>query len=285
MPSRRVADVGNRFADDTAVNPVACATGEGVDCYDGLIDPGWFLARGPGGGYVAAIMLRALAESVGDATRAPKAFTAHFTETAEPGPVRVAVTNVRTGKSVTTLEARMLQDDRTIAIAIAAFSASRPTLEFCDLRMPDVAAPEDCPGTPPMPPTESLLDRYEFRWAIGDTPFSRSGVARCGGWVRLAEPMRPDAALIAAYTDGWPHALFSRIGPEAGIAAVPTVDLTIHFRERMPLPGARDDDYCLVVFRTDVAADGFVEEDAQVWSREGVLLAQSRSLGRIVLTG
>ena len=110
-------------------------------------------------------------------------------------------------------------------------------------------------------------------------------VARCGGWVRLTEPMRPDAALIAAYTDGWPHALFSRIGPEAGIAAVPTVDLTIHFRERMPLPGAREDDYCLTVFRTDVAADGFVEEDAQVWSREGVLLAQSRSLGRIVLTG
>lgn len=275
--------MANRFVDDTAVHLVASGTGPDQDCYDGIVDPGWFLARGPGGGYMAAIMLRALAASVGDVSRAPKAFTAHFTETPEPGPVRVAVTNVRTGKSVTTLEARMFQGERTIAIAIAAFSASRPTLEFCDLRMPDTPPPEECPGTPPMPSTESLVERYEFRWAIGDTPFSRSGVARCGGWVRLAEPMRPDAALIAAYTDGWPHALFSRIGPEAGIVAVPTVDLTIHFRERMPLPGARETDYCLAVFRTDVAADGFVEEDAQVWSREGVLLAQSRSLGRIVL--
>lgn len=274
--------MANRFVDDTAVRPIGCGTESGIDCYDGLIDPGWFLARGPGGGYVAAIMLRALTESVDDVTRAPKAFTAHFTEPPRPGPIRVSVANIRSGKSVTTLEARMTQEERTIAIAIAAFSASRPTLEFCDLRMPQVPPPEECPGTPPMPPTESLVDRYEFRWAIGDTPFSGSGIARCGGWVRLAEPMRPDAALIAAYTDGWPHALFSRIGPGAGITAVPTVDLTIHFRERMPLPGARDTDYCLAVFRTDVASDGFVEEEAQVWSREGVLLAQSRSLGRIV---
>lgn len=277
--------MGNRFTEDTAVSPAASGTELGLDCYDGLIDPGWFLARGPGGGYVAAIMLRALAESLDDPSRAPKAFTAHFTETAKPGPVRVEVANVRAGKTVTTLEARMLQDDRTIAVSIAAFSASRPTLEFCDLHMPDAPPPEDCPGIPPIPSTESLVERYEFRWAIGDTPFSRSGVALCGGWVRLAEPMRPDAALIAAYTDGWPHALFSRIGPDAGIVAVPTVDLTIHFRERMPLPTARETDYCLTVFRTDVAADGFVEEDAQVWSREGVLLAQSRSLGRIVLAG
>lgn len=271
----------NRFVADTAVRPLPAL--DGADCYEGTVDPGWFLARGPQGGYVAAIMLRAMSETVGDGQRSPRSMTAHFTETPAAGPVVIQAQAIRRGRSVTTVEARMTQEDRVVGVGIAGFSRSRPSLEFNDLRMPSAPPPEECPASPVSPAAPSIVDRYEFRWAIGDTPYSGSGSARCGGWVRLAEPMRPDAALVAAYCDGWPHALFSRITPAAGIAAVPTVDLTIHFRETLPLPTARESDYCLAVFETGVAADGFVEEDGEIWSREGVLLAQSRALGIILL--
>ena len=52
-----------RFDTDTALEPV----GEGV--YEGRIDPGWFVFVGPNGGYVAAIVLRAMTRAVGDAER------------------------------------------------------------------------------------------------------------------------------------------------------------------------------------------------------------------------
>ena len=54
--------------------------------------------------------------------------------------------------------------------------------------------------------------------------------------------------------------------------------MTIHFRTELPLAHARPDGWCLAVFRSRLAAGGFVEEDGEVWSHEGVLLAQSRQL-------
>jgi acyl-CoA thioesterase len=55
---------------------------------------------------------------------------------------------------------------------------------------------------------------------------------------------------------------------------VPTVDLTIHFRDE-PAPVH---DWCLARFVSRHASHGFVEEDGEIWSRDGRLLAQSRQL-------
>ena len=38
----------------------------------------------------------------------------------------------------------------------------------------------------------------------------------------------------------------------------------------------------LAVFRSSTAAGGFFEEDGQLWSRDGVLLAHSRQLALIL---
>ena len=56
------------------------------------------------------------------------------------------------------------------------------------------------------------------------------------------------------------------------------MDLTVHFRASLPLPEARPGDYTLAVFRSRVAREGFIEEDGELWSPAGVLLAQCRQL-------
>jgi hypothetical protein len=58
---------------------------------------------------------------------------------------------------------------------------------------------------------------------------------------------------------------------------VPTIDLTIHWRA--PLDAVRGEHpWVLGLFSTSLGAGGTWEEDGQLWSEEGVLLAQSRQL-------
>ena len=66
--------------------------------------------------------------------------------------------------------------------------------------------------------------------------------------------------------------------PRPTSKSVPTIDLTIHFRRRV-LP---DDDWFLVRFRTRSSIEGFLEEDGEIWSRSGQLVAQSRQLALVV---
>jgi acyl-CoA thioesterase len=278
-----------RFDRDTAVAAVdPSVAGPGV--YEARVDRGWWIVRGPNGGYVAALLLRALAAEV-PAERAPRSLTVHYTAPPAEGPVLVHTRVERIGRSLSTLSARMVQGDRLLALALGAFSTPRPGPLFDHARMPEAPPPDACPSFPSGIP---MHERYEYRWAVGAPPrtlaqppgwadpfVAGAGEALCGGWIRLAEPRVADAALVGAYTDAWPPACFSWAPDREAIGPVPTVDLTIHFRSVLPRPGARADDWCLAVFRSRLAAGGFVEEDGEVWSRDGVLLAQSRQLAVI----
>jgi acyl-CoA thioesterase len=55
---------------------------------------------------------------------------------------------------------------------------------------------------------------------------------------------------------------------------VSTIDLTIHFRAKLPLPA----DWLLVRFESRLARDGFIEEDGELWTTDGRLIAHSRQL-------
>jgi acyl-CoA thioesterase len=269
-----VADAPTRFDRDTAVAPVVGEPG----VYAARIDPGWRVIRGPNGGYLAAILLRALAAAVADPARAPRSLTVHYTRPPAEAPVRIETRVERAGRSLTTLSARLLQAGEPCALALAAFSAPRPGFELADAVPPEVPPPEACQPIPPGRMPIALRERFDQRWAIGAQPFTGGSEAMSGGWIRLAEPRRIDALALAAFADSFPPAIFSSAGPEAELGPVPTIDLTIHFRSELPLPGARPDDFALCVFRTGTARDGFCEEDGEIWSARGELLAHSRQL-------
>ena len=111
--------MSTRFDRDTSVE----ALGGGV--YSARIDRGWYVVRGPTGGYIAAILLRALGDAVGDPARAPRSLTVHYTAPPVDGPARIETRIERTGRSLTTISARLLQDDRLLALALGAFSLPR----------------------------------------------------------------------------------------------------------------------------------------------------------------
>jgi acyl-CoA thioesterase len=263
------------FADQTAV--VRTAPGR----YETSFHRDWWVARGPNGGYLAAIILRAMTDAVDDPARAPRSLTIHYTTPPDEGAAGIDTTIERAGRSLTSCSARVTQNGRLVALAVGAFSRPRPGPEFSDLLMPDVPPPEAIAAQDTPPEAPPIAHRWDIRWAFGEPPFD--GPARDeavgGGWIRLADPAVIDAPAVAAITDAWVPAVFSRV--ERSIF-VPTVDLTVHFRAALPAPGAAADDFVLARFRTLAAAEGFLEEDSEVWSRDGRLLAQSRQLATIM---
>jgi len=259
----------NRFDRDTR------AVRTGPDEFEARIDPGWWIVAGPNGGYVAAVLLRALEQAVDDAERAPRSLTVHFTSRPAEGPARIETRIERTGRSLTTVTGRMWQRERLLCLGVAAFAKPREGLAFDHAEAPRVAPPQQCPR---MEAAIPIHERYEQRWAVDARPWAGGAEARSGGWIRLAEPRVVDAALAAAYTDAFPPAVFSLVTEGAIGGPVPTVDLTVHFREALPRPGARAEDFTLALFRSRRAHAGFIDEDGEIWSADGTLLAQSRQL-------
>jgi acyl-CoA thioesterase len=259
--------VNSKFERDTAINEVD----PGV--FEGNVNRDWWIVFGPNGGFIAAMIVKAMAAAVDDHQRRPRSLTIHYTAAPAEGRVRIATTVERAGRSLTTVSVRMEQDGRLIALALGAFSRDRlPEIEFDEAPPPGVPAPDDVPLIEARPDVPPFTRQWEVRPAVGPPPFSGAdGPTVSGGWIRLAEDHPIDAALVAQLTDAWLPAVFVRLTEPN---PVPTIDLTIHFRADLPLPA----DYVLVVFQSQLAQGGYVEEDGSIWSRDGRLIAQSRQL-------
>jgi acyl-CoA thioesterase len=265
-----------RFDRDTAVTQV------GPGRFEGRIDPGWWIINGPNGGYIAAILLRALLAEVADPLRSPRSLTIHYLRPPGEGAIEIHTVTERAGRSLTTTSARIFQGGKLMAIALGAFALARRGFEFVDRAMPVLPPPEATVRLrDALPNAVELQRRYDARLGLGASFGSGAEQALVGGWIRIEEPRVVDALAVAAFTDAFPPAVFTRAGPGDAVGPVPTIDLTIHFRATLPLPDAAAGDRCAVVFTSATAREGFVEEDSEVWSESGVLLAQSRQLALV----
>lgn len=258
----------SRFALDTAVT----ALGDGR--YGAVIDPRWRVER-PNGGYLAAIVLRAVTTELADPRRSPRSVTVHYLRPPEDGPVEVAVTVERTGRTMSTVTARLTQDGRLLALALVSAGLARDAFAL-EAPMPDVPAPNDCPLSPKPPFAIPLRDQLETRHAGGPPPFTGGDEAVTVGWLRLIDPEPTDVHVLVQAADAWVPAIFGLLDDRMG---VPTIDLTVHLRQA---PRPEDDGWLLVRFRTRLAAEGYLEEDGEIWDHSGRLLAQSRQLAVIL---
>jgi acyl-CoA thioesterase len=266
------------FDRDTAVE----ALGDGR--FAATVARGWRAGRGPHGGYLAAMLLRALVREVDDPQRTPRSLTIHYTRAPEPGPIEIDVTLEREGRSLSTLSARMLQGGRTTALALAAFSVPWRSPGADELPMPEVAPPDaERRSTPGLFKGAPEFTRHlVMQPRVGAIPFAGSGAPmKVGGWTGLPERRPVDALALALFCDAWfPPSFIALDAP----AISPTVDLTIHFRR--PIEDAAVDPaaLCLGIFETRLLHDGLFEEDGVIWAADGTVLAQSRQLGIIMPT-
>ncbi len=261
------------FADATAVERV------NERAWIGHIAPDWSIFENANGGYLMAMVARAMSESADN--RLPASLTAHFTRPGRPGPVAIDVETLKSGRNFSTVRANVSTDDRLILSALGSFSDGgrdpRPST-FVDGAAPDLPAPSECvlmvpSATGPLPPP--LMGKVEERLHPDDAAAlegDRTGVARVRGWIRLKdeEPLDTFALLMAA--DAFPPAVFNTNIP---LAWTPTLELTTHVR------GTEVGGWLRCQFSTRFVTGGYLEEDGEVWDADGSLLAQSRQLALV----
>ena len=256
------------FAEATAVEPV------GHGAWLASCDEGWSTQLGPNGGYLAAIVLRAMAAELRDPARHARSLTCHYLRSPRPGPVDVAVMVERSGRSVSTLTARLGQDDRPCVIAVGAFAVELDGVIDYNGAAPHAPPPERVQRLPPVAEVP-MTQHFDMRPSFGAPLYVGADEALSGGWLRFDGDRSPvDAPALAMFADAWWPSPLPRLTRPA---ALPTIDLTVHFRSP-----AVEDGPVLAVFRSSTSAGGFFEEDGELWSRDGVLLAHSRQLALLV---
>jgi hypothetical protein len=263
--------------------------------YDIDLSAGWTIISAVNGGYLLAVLGRALADAHPHSD--PFTISAHYLTASQPGPAVVRTDVVRTGRTLSTGQASLFQYDeqgreveriRVLAsygdldslpddVRTTAEPPAFPPLEHCfgpdgtasDVRLPSGGSPVE--GSSANADRLMLkLDPSTLGWALGKP----SGKGEMRAWFGLADGRDADPFSLLLAVDALPPAAF-----EIGISGwVPTVELTVHIRCR-PAPGP-----LRVSLTTRNLAGGFLEEDAEVWDSAGRLVAQSRQLARARLS-
>jgi hypothetical protein len=260
--------------DARAVHPFDAATAvvrDGVDRYHAHLDPAWSGTQGPHGGVLAATLLRAMRRSTEESAHQPQSLLVQYARAPVAGPASITVSVDRVGRRASQLSASLSQQGRECVRALATFT------EPFDARDDDWSEP-----LPPLPAFASLTAdvpapwwppftaALEYRIALGGACFS-GAEALSGGWVCPREPREVDALLIAYLADAWFPSPFVRLREAA---AVPTLDLSVHFLAglREPLAPAP----LAARFATATARRGLFVEDGTFWTAAGTVIAQSR---------
>jgi acyl-CoA thioesterase len=258
------------FDEDTAVR----AAGPGG--YSCEVSPNHWVVAGPNGGYLAALLARAGEEHLADRKRQLRSLTVHYLRPPKAGSAQIEVTTEQLGRSVAFLRLTMIQGEKAVLLATGAWSTEREGFVFDSWTKPQADAPESCStlsavrGTPSLP----IHQQWDIRSATGAV-FGSGQPPDLSWWIRPPIHRALDAPMIAAIADALPPPIFVT---EVGPMAIPTIDLTIHIRAELAMVRWEPGDWVLARFSTRYASAGFLEEDGELWTADGTLLAHSRQL-------
>ena len=261
----------HRFDADTAVVPL----GDGI--YAATCSSDWGVPMGgPNGGYFAAILARAVLAEVDDPERRPRSLSVQFLRRpAYDVELRIAVAVERVGRTMTNVTVRAEQEGRLLAIGMAIAALDQTVALDYTTPAPVLPPPDDVPTLPVHPRMPPIASRYLCKPCLGPAMFSGGDEALTGGWIRLVDPRPFDALAAVAYLDAWLPAPFTMV---ASPLIAPTLDYTVHLRAPLPVPELDPAAFLMLRMGSTTSASGMFEEDCEIWSPDGVLLAQSRQL-------
>jgi acyl-CoA thioesterase len=249
-------------------------TDEGGGVFERICDKTWWGHGALFGGYVQAIALSAMTRALDSREQAPQSMTIHFMRPFLDGQFRAETNVERAGRNMSNVSARLYSAGTLAGIALASFGVWREFNEFRSLSPPEVSPL----GADEAPVVTSLgvatHDHFDMHPRIGT--FSRGGGdAHVGGWVAPRDVGPIDHLAIPVLADLWIPAAYHRWSEPSPAVSV---DITTHFRSPLPREDVPPSSAVFVDLRTAGSIGGFVDEDVDIWTASGALLAQSRQM-------
>jgi acyl-CoA thioesterase len=254
------------FDDAVALERVAGRLrGHTHDAYGNMVSPF--------GGLTAAVALNGLllqSERFGD----PVSLTVNFVAPIQRGEFFVEPRLIRSGRSTQHWSVQIVQNDEVTTSAIAFFGTRRPTWSLTEAVPPETPGPEEAVRFKPPRDLMRWPDMYDIRYARGqlraDNPDSVTH-----NWISDAQPRALDYLSLTAYCDTFvPRLLFRR----PLFVPLGTVSLNIYFHVDAAELAAHGAEPVLGVAYGQVFHKGYFDQQAQVWGRDGRLLATTQQV-------
>lgn len=250
------------FDTATELVPVPDAPGE----FAVVLDGGWSSLVGVHGGYMCALGVRGAELLAPD--RSVRTVSTSFLRTGAVGPASLALREVRSGRSFTTVTADLTQDGRLLLTSRITLLAERSGVAW---------------GTPvpaPLPPREDCVrmdggrvlhfDRVDGLLDPASLPGSGGDRASVRGYLRPLEGRAVDPAWLVMATDWFPPPAFVRLDPPTGGVSI---DLVTHLHQPHVVLGA--DDWLTGTFEIQDSAGGLAVEHGLIALPDGTPVAES----------
>lgn len=241
------------------------------------LSPIWNVGKIPNGGYLMAHAAKAMSTHLSHPH--PLSVTGYYLDRSEVGPATLSSEVLRTGKSISTISSKLIQDDLEKIRFTAAFTdfAFAKGETHCEESAPTIASWEDCSDVSEVAPMLRMYDQFEMRFdpnSVGWNEGDFHSKSEMNVWLSFKDNSPFDVFSLLMVPDMLPPAVFNRLGANGW---VPTIEMTVNIRAipqttRIQLRA-----------RTRYLTDGMLEEDVEVWDAKGNILALSRQIAKLRL--
>ncbi|MDT5117366.1 MAG: hypothetical protein QOE30_3105 [Mycobacterium sp.] len=243
----------------------------------GRTHPEWANMVGPFGGITTAVLVRAV-EAHPDRIGEPLAITVNFAGPIADGDFDISLRAARTNRTNQHWILELSQDGDVKTTATAVFAIRRDTWDDTEARPPRVPAPEQIAPSSGQEEVVVWARLYDMRFAEGPMPGEDpqpSPSSTTTLWVRDKAQRHVDYPALAALCDIFYPRVFLR---RATVLPAGTISLTTYFHADQQQLDTLGGDYVLATAHANRFSRGHFDQSAQVWTRDGTLLATAHQI-------
>lgn len=237
----------------------------------------WNVGSIPNGGYLMAHCAKAMATQMEH--QHPISVSAYYLDKTENAKARLELEPLRKGKSVSTMSARLIQENEERIRFTAAFSDLNKTKgeNYIEQEAPAIPDFSACLPVADIAPHLRMYEQFNMRFdpaCCGWNEGKFRDKAEMNAWLEFKDQSSFDVFSLLMVPDMLPPVIFTRYGASGW---VPTIEMTVNVRavpncSRLQLRA-----------RTRYMTQGLLEEDVEVWDDKGNILVLSRQLAKLRL--